>query len=105
MIYMAPLLVLTLLVSLPQYILAYIIKAASDYTPKKWNPFLVGTVLLMIAFLASAFIMAYGARVFGLDVFRVRSTISVGFFLFCFVAILIYYNLSKRVPQSAQIKG
>lgn len=75
-----------------------------NFVPKaKRTPFLVGSVVLMIAFLVSAIIMAFGARMFGWDIFRVRSTISVSFFLFCFIAVLIYYNLAKRVPQAAQI--
>ncbi len=75
----------------------------NPYVPKKWTPFVIGSILLMIAFLVSAFIMAAGARFFGLDIFRVRSTISIGFFLFAFVAILLYYNMAKRVPAAAQI--
>lgn len=77
----------------------------SPYLPKKMTPFWIGSILLMIAFLVSAFIMAAGARFFGLDIFRVRSTISVGFFIFAFIAILLYYNMAKRIPEAAQLSG
>ena len=103
MLSMTPILVLTLLLSLPQEMLAYVTHAAEEFMPKKWSPFIVGTIILMIAFIASAFIMGWGAQYFGWDIFRVRTTISIGFFLFCFLAAVIYYNVAKRTPGAAPL--
>lgn len=67
---------------------------------KEW---VYGSVLLMVAFIVSSMIMAFGRELFGLDLLRVRVGISVGFFLFCFVAIVVYYNMSKRIKGTPQI--
>ncbi len=114
MIVMLPSLVsaLILVLALPRLILeefaswiSFLINnTPNPYVPKKWTPFLIGSILLMIAFLVSAVIMGAGARMFGLDIFRVRSTISIGFFIFAFIAILLYYNMAKRVPAAAQMR-
>ena len=109
----SPMSALLLVLTLPHLILEEIAlwinflvnNTENPYLPKKMTPFWIGSILLMIAFLVSAFIMAAGARYFGLDIFRVRSTISVGFFIFAFIAILLYYNMAKRIPESAQIAG
>jgi hypothetical protein len=104
MIAVFPLLALSSLVSLPQSVLGRLELFVNQYTPKKWSPYIIGSLILMIAFLGSAFIMGYGAQYFGWDIFRVRTTISVGFFLFCLVAAILYYNIAKRVPGAAELR-
>ena len=104
MFHMTPILFVTsILLSLPLDLLNYLILAAEEFVPKKMSPFIIGTIIMMIAFLVSAFIMGWGAQNFGWDLFRVRQTISVSFFLFVFIAVIIYYNVAKRVPEAAPL--
>jgi len=63
-----------------------------------------GAILLMMAFLISAFIMGMGHRFLGLDLFRVRMTIGVGFFILCALALIIYYNLQVATGKGPEIR-
>lgn len=63
--------------------------------PDKRTPFVYGTIILMIAFLLSLMILAIGGRLFGADPTRVKVGISFGFFAFCFITVVVYYNLRR----------
>lgn len=54
------------------------------------------TILLMIAFLISSFIIGLGGRLLGLPDVRVRMGVSLAFFAFVFVAIIVYQNLVRK---------
>lgn len=54
------------------------------------------TILLMIAFLISSFIIGLGGRILGIPDIRVRMGLSLTFFGFVFVAIVIYQNLVRK---------
>jgi len=83
---------------------ASVIVREVPFVPRgKGKEWVYGSVILMIAFILSSMIMAFGRELFGLDLFRVRVGIGVGFFLFCFIAIIIYYNLAKRIKGTPQI--
>ncbi len=68
------------------------------FVPKgKEKPWIFGALLLMIAFIISSLILAFGHRFLGLDILRVRMSVSIGFFLFCFIALVVFWNLRKRL--------
>ena len=56
-----------------------------------------GTILLMIAFILSTFIIGLGGRLIGIPDIRIRVGLSITFFLFVFVALVVYENLKRRV--------
>ena len=55
-----------------------------------------GTILLMIAFLLSTFIIGLGGRLIGIPDIRIRVGLSITFFLFVFVALVVFENLTRR---------
>ena len=55
-----------------------------------------GAILLMIALIISSMILALGARFLGISDLRIRWGLSVTFFLFVFVALVVYDNLKRR---------
>lgn len=55
-----------------------------------------GAILLMIALIISSMILALGARFLGISDLRIRWGLSITFFLFVFVALVVYDNLKKR---------
>lgn len=55
-----------------------------------------GALLLMIAFIISSMILALGANLLGIDNVRIRAGISLTFFAFVFVALVVYDNLKRR---------
>lgn len=84
-----------------QAVIAYVysipVVSRSSYIPENREALLKGTLLLMIAFLLSMIVLAYGGRVLGLDILRVRVGLSFGFFLFVFIAVIIYWNLRRKL--------
>lgn len=56
-----------------------------------------GAILLMIALIISSMILALGARFLGISDLRIRWGLSITFFLFVFVALVVYDNLKRRV--------
>jgi hypothetical protein len=55
-----------------------------------------GTVLLMIAFILSTFIIGLGGRMIGIPDIRIRVGLSITFFIFVFVSLVVYENLKRR---------